>query len=259
MFNRHDAVYALLVPFTYAYPRPAVTVDVVLFTMRAEDLAVLLIKRGGTPFKGFWALPGGFVNEHEALEVAASRELAEETGITGVQIEQLGAFGDPGRDPRGHTVGVAYLAFVVAESHPVVAGDDAAEAAWIPLREIAQLAEASDPPPSAPPRGRARKRVSKTAKLAFDHARIIARARARLQERLNDPTHHNVVEIVPQRFTLTELQRVYEAVFGRTLDRRNFRTRLLARGLVEPVSSARRTGRHRPAQLYRWKQPKARE
>jgi 8-oxo-dGTP diphosphatase len=233
------------VPFAYDHPRPAVTVDVVLFTMRAEDLAVLLVRRGAQPFKGHWALPGGFVSEHEPLEHAASRELAEETGVTGVALEQLGAFGTPGRDPRGHTVSVAYFSFVVAESHPVIAGDDAAEAAWIPLRELTTDKSARG---ERPPKER----------LAFDHATIIARARDRLQERMNVPIPKNVFELVPPRFTLSELQRVYEAVFGRTLDKRNFRARVLSRGIVEPVSAARRTGRHRPAQLYRWKQPKGR-
>ena len=95
-------------PYTYEYPRPAVTVDVVLFTIRAGDLAVLMIRRGGAPFKGHWALPGGFVEENESLERAASRELKEETGIEQAALEQLGAFGDPGRDPRGHTVSVAF-------------------------------------------------------------------------------------------------------------------------------------------------------
>jgi 8-oxo-dGTP diphosphatase len=232
------------VPFTYEYPRPAVTVDVVLFAMRADDLAVLLVKRKGPPFKGCWALPGGFVDEHEPLEKAAARELSEETGISGVALEQLGAFGDPGRDPRGHTVSVAYLAFVVAESHRVEAGDDAAEAAYIPLRELVLSQE---------------KAHGKTAKrLAFDHAKIVELARDRLRERMNEPVRKKAFEFVPPRFTLTELQRVYEAVFGRTLDKRNFRARVLARGLVEPVAAARREGRHRPAQLYRWKQPRAR-
>jgi 8-oxo-dGTP diphosphatase len=210
--------------------------------MRADDLAVLLVKRRGPPFKGSWALPGGFVDEHEPLEKAAARELAEETGVAGVALEQLGAFGDPGRDPRGHTVSVAYLAFVVAESHRARAGDDAAEATYVPLRELGI--------DGASRAGQKR--------LAFDHVKIISLARDRLRERMNEPVRKNAFEFVPPRFTLTELQRVYEAVFGRTLDKRNFRARVLVRGLVEPVAAARREGRHRPAQLYRWKQPRVR-
>ena len=225
--------------------------------MRAEGLAVLLIKRGNAPFKGRWALPGGFVNGDEGLEMAAARQLQDETGIAGVGMEQLGAFGDPGRDPRGHTVSVAYLAFVVAESRPIFAGDDAAEVAWVPLRALLpadEKAKAKRPKRAPVQRG---KRAA-IHELAFDHGQIIARARVRLQERMNDPMGNEALELVPPRFTLTELQRVYEAVFGHTFDKRNFRTRMLARQLVEPVGASRRLGRHRPAQLYRWKQPKAR-
>lgn len=231
--------------YTYEHARPAVTVDVVIFAMRAGDLAVLLIRRAHAPFKGEWALPGGFVNENEPLEWAAARELNEETGIRDLPIEQLGAFGDPGRDPRGHTISVVYYTFAVAESRPVVAGDDASEAAWHPLRSLPVTQV-----------GRHRPSV----KLAFDHARIIDVARARLQERLNQPNRPAIFDLVPSRFTLSELQRVYEAVLGRELDKRNFRARLLRHEWVEPASQGaggtRRTGPHRPAQLYRWKTPK---
>jgi 8-oxo-dGTP diphosphatase len=223
--------------YEYEYPRPAVTVDVVVFTMRAGDLAVLLIKRKNAPFKGHWALPGGYVGEDEGLEQAAARELEEETGMTNARIEQLAAFGDPGRDPRGHTVSIAYYTFVPVETVKVRAGDDAAEVAWHPLRAL--------PIHRAPTRS--------MPQLAFDHAVIIAQARVRMMERLNDPTRATAFELVPPRFTLTELQGVYEAVWGRRVDKRNFRAKLLARGLVEPVARARRIGRHRPAQLYRWK------
>jgi len=224
------------VPFTYEYPRPSVTADCALFAMRAEDLAILLIKRKGAPYKGAWALPGGFVNENEPLEKAAARELVEETGISGVPLEQLGAFGDPGRDPRGHVVTVAFYSFVVADTQPVAA-DDAAEAAWHSLRAL--------PLPS----WGARSPVRTAVKLAFDHAYIIDAARRRLQERLVDPTRESPFAIVPSRFTLVELQRVYEAVLGHTIERRTFRARLLATGAVEPVARGRR-GR---TQLYRFK------
>jgi 8-oxo-dGTP diphosphatase len=239
------------VPFTYEFPRPSVTVDAVLFALRAGDLAVLLVRRKKAPFKDCWALPGGFVDEQEPLEKAAARELAEETGVTGVALEQLGAFGDPGRDPRGHTVSVAYVAFTVAETHPVKAGDDAADAEYVPMREL-DLGESGGGGSGG------RRRRGARRKLAFDHATIVLLARDRLRERMNEPVRKNAFELVPPRFTLSELQRVYEAVFGRTLDKRNFRAKVIARGLVEPVSAARREGRHRPAQLYRWKRPKAR-
>ena len=212
-------------PFTYDFPRPTVTVDACIFTMREGDLAVLLIRRKNSPFKGLWALPGGFVDKNESLERAAARELEEETSLSGLALEQLAAFGDPGRDPRGHTVSVAFFTFVHAEAALVRAGDDASEAAWHPLRRLPRL--------------------------AFDHPKIVAMARRRLQDRLRDPAREAGFHLVPAHFTLTELQKVYEAVLGRTLDKRNFRARFLGRGIVEPVAQQRK-GRHRPAQLYRW-------
>ncbi len=134
-------------------PRPSVTADVVAFTMRADDLAVLLIKRKEDPFKGCWALPGGFVNENESLERAAARELHEETGLTvsPSKLEMLGAFGDPGRDPRGHTVPVAYVTFRATETK-INAGDDATEAEWISLRllDLGEVSEARSMPPPPP-------------------------------------------------------------------------------------------------------------
>ena len=140
-------------PFTYPYPRPSVTADVVAFTMRADDLAVLLIRRKDEPFKGAWALPGGFVNENESLERAAARELHEETGlvVSPSKLEMLGAFGDPGRDPRGHTVTVAYVTFRSTETK-VNAGDDAVEAVWQPLRalDLGEVSEARSMPPPSP-------------------------------------------------------------------------------------------------------------
>jgi 8-oxo-dGTP diphosphatase len=222
------------VPYTYEYPPPAVTVDACIFTMHGDDLAVLLIKRKGQPFGGLWALPGGFVDKNESLEKAALREVVEETGLAGVGFEQLAAFGDPDRDPRGHTVSIVFFSFIHAEAAIVHAGDDSSEAGWHPLRTL----------PLAGPVARGMQR------LAFDHARIIKLARRRLQERLRDPSRESSFQLVPQHFTVTELQRVYEAV-GHDLDRRNFRARFVGRGIVEPVD-ARRTGRHRPALLYRW-------
>jgi 8-oxo-dGTP diphosphatase len=211
------------VAFTYEYPRPAVTADCVLFAMREEDLAVLLVQRKNHPFRGSWALPGGFVNQDEALERAAYRELGEETGITsGVVLDPLGAYGDPGRDPRGHTVTTAFYSFLVVAPQPV-AGDDAADAAWHELHAL-------------PP-------------LAFDHARIIEDARRRLHERLVDRPW---TLAFPSHFTLPELQSVYEAVMGQSLKTRSFRARLLARDVVEPIQSDRKSKRG-AVQLYRFK------
>lgn len=137
----------------YDHPRPSVSVDIVLFYQAAERVEVLLIKRAGEPFKGQWALPGGFVDEDEALELAAARELKEETGISGVRLAQIGAFGDPGRDPRGHTISIAFGARVSKRAEAVGA-DDAEEARWQALARLPRL--------------------------AFDHKKIIRTARERL-------------------------------------------------------------------------------
>jgi 8-oxo-dGTP diphosphatase len=214
-------------PFTYEYPRPSVTVDVVLFTIRRGGLSILLIRRKNPPFKGHWALPGGFVDPDENLEHAAARELQEETGIVQTALTQLGAFGDPGRDPRGHTVSVAFSAFVVAPMKPVAA-DDAAEAEWVAVSTL------------------------KRARFAFDHARIIALALQRLREQLGE-TPPPPINLVPPRFTLPELRHVYQTVFGRRVDARTFRAKV--QHLVERVSA----GRAKKAQLYRWREPSAKK
>jgi 8-oxo-dGTP diphosphatase len=139
--------------YCYDYPRPAVTADMVVVT-RDKRRRVMLIRRKHDPFAGKWALPGGFIEMDETLEASARRELLEETGLEVGEVEQLGTFGDPGRDPRGRTISVAYLARVDAADLRPVAADDAAEVAWHPLNQ---------PPP-----------------LAFDHDKILAGARQRL-------------------------------------------------------------------------------
>jgi len=233
---------------SYRHPRPAVTADVVVFSMRADDLAVLLIRRNDAPFKGAWALPGGFVDANESLERAAARELYEETGVNRVRLRQLGAFGDPGRDPRGHTVTVAYYTCVVAESTKVKAGDDAADADWKSLGDI----DLSPPePPTAKKRG-AKKAPTKRARnakvaLAFDHGKIISDAVDRLRAHLTHEPWSLPFKLVPPRFTLAELKRVYEVVFGARIERRTFRSRMTARGLITRATEGE--GR---AQLYRW-------
>ena len=141
--------------YCYDHPRPALTVDIVLFHRSGVDLEVLLVKRGREPFKGRWAFPGGFVNEDESLEAAAARELREETGLREIDLAQLAAFGDPGRDPRGHTVSVVFYGTVRSRG-AVIASDDAAEAKWH---------SAAHPP-----------------KLAFDHRKILRRAMERLDQ-----------------------------------------------------------------------------
>lgn len=231
-------------PFTYPYPRPSVTCDVVVFTMHADDLAVLLIQRKSEPFKGKWALPGGFVDENESLERAAKRELAEETGVTGARLEQIGSFGDPGRDPRGHTVTVAYMTLFVAEPK-IKAGDDAAAAEWIPLRSLPLGAEANGR--GAP----AKKRAARSSvQLAFDHAKIIGAAYRRLCMILEDPVRERRFDLLPSRFTLAELQRFYEVVSGRSFVARTFRKNIVDRGLV--IAATSKPPAKPGMQLYRW-------
>ena len=197
-----------------------VTVDLVIFTIREHRLHVLLIERGSPPFEGRWALPGGFIREGESLEQAARRELEEETGVRHVYLEQLYTFGDPGRDPRGRVVTVAYYALIAADTS-LVASSDARAARWWP--------------------------IAKHPELAFDHDRILAYALERLRNKLEYTTVG--FQLLPRRFTLTELQRVYEAILGRPLDKRNFRRKLALLGILKPVKERRRE-RGRPAQLY---------
>ena len=212
------------------YPPVAVTADLVVLTVRDDELAVLLIRRGAPPFAGALALPGGFVRPHESLGQAAARELAEETGpgFGAVHLEQLASYGDPGRDPRMRVVTVAYLA--LAPSLPVPrAGSDAAEAAWVPA---AGLLEGTGP------------------RLAFDHDQILAdgveRARAKLEY---TPL---ATAFCPPEFTVGQLRRVYEIVWGVTLDPRNFHRKITGTpGFLEPAGGTTAGDRGRPAQLYR--------
>lgn len=242
--------------YTYPYPRPSVTADVVVFTMRADDLAVLLIRRKDDPFKGCWALPGGFVNESEPLERAAARELHEETGLTvnAAKLEQLGAFGAPGRDPRGHTITVAFVTFRATETS-IDAGDDATEAEWMPLRalDLGDVSHARSIPPPPPPGSKSTKKIASKkqapVRLAFDHALILRRAYKRLCRHLNDPSTDFAFDVMPPRFTLAELRRVYEVILGQELSPRFIRSHLIDRGVVVPATRAPTT---KSNQLYRW-------
>lgn len=228
-------------PFAYPYPRPSLTCDAVVFAMRADDLRVLLIQRKDEPFKGRWALPGGFVNENEPLARAAARELSEETGLSGTRLTQLAAFGDPGRDPRGHTVTVAWVTFLVSEP-AITAGDDAASAEFRSFRSLAL----HEPPGGKRPKAGASKKI----RLAFDHAKIISVAYRRLCEHLDNPVRDQTFDIFPSRFTLAELQHIYEVVLGRTLPARAFKKRLLEHGMVLPATT--KPAPKPAATLYRW-------
>lgn len=199
-----------------------VTVDIVIFTIQSRTLKVLLVKRAAAPFQGQFAIPGGFVHEDEDLDQAALRELREETGVADVYLEQLYSFGDVGRDPRGRVITVAYFA-LISEDRPLRAGTDAAEAEWWAMDQLPTL--------------------------AFDHARILNYALERLRNKLEYTTVG--FQLLPEKFTLTELQEVYEAILGKQLDKRNFRRKLSLLKILKPVPEYRRGGQ-RPAQLYRF-------
>ncbi len=212
---------------SYKYPRPALTVDCVVFGLDEGDLKILLIERGLEPFAGSWALPGGFVRVDETLESAARRELAEETGLANVFLEQLYTFGDLKRDPRERVVSVAYYALVKLADYRVKAATDARAAQWFPAHK--------------PPR------------LAFDHAHILQVALQRLRGKVRyEPIGF---ELLPPKFTLSQLQHLYESVLGTELDKRNFRKKILKMDLLVPLEEYTE-GAHRPAQLFRFDQQK---
>ncbi len=212
--------------FTYEYPRPALTVDCVVFGLDEDDLKVLLVQRAGEPFRGSWALPGGFVDMKETTDEAALRELEEETGVRNVYLEQLYTFSRVDRDPRERVVSVAYYALVKLSEHAVRAATDASDAAWFSVEEAT--------------------------KLAFDHDEIVATAR----ERLRGKVRYQPIgfELLPEKFTLTQLQRLYEIVLDTGLDKRNFRKKILAMDLLRPLDEVEKGVAHRAARLYRFDQ-----
>jgi 8-oxo-dGTP diphosphatase len=222
----------------YEYPRPALAVDMVVLTIVDLDLKVLLIERGEPPFRGRWALPGGFVRvtddegQGEDLDAAAVRELREETNLRpdDVFLQQLRAFGRPGRDPRGRVVSIAYFALVPADRVPRIhAGDDAADAAWASTTRLAER------------------------DLAFDHHEIIEAALAEIRARI-DGDLAMAMSLVPAEFTKAELRRVYEVVHGQAYDKSNFNKRFNRMAedgvIVEAPGKRVLTGPGRPAHLY---------
>ena len=213
--------------YQYDYPHPAVTTDVVIFSIRDKELKLLLIKRRGTPFKGKWALPGGFVRVDESLEEGARRELQEETGLSGVYLEQLYTFGEPQRDPRERVITVAYYALIPSEQVSLCAATDAEAVGWFGMEEL-------------PP-------------LAFDHTKIVRMAHKRLAAKLDYSTI--AFQFMGPEFTLTELQSVYEIILQEDIDKRNFRKWVLAMEKIEETGGVQREGAHRPAKLYRVRDP----
>jgi 8-oxo-dGTP diphosphatase len=209
--------------FSYKYPHPAVAADLAIFTLQADQLHVLLVERAREPFKGRWALPGGFVRMHEDLPAAAARELEEETGVAGAYLEQVGAFGNPARDPRERVISIAFFAIIASDTIHLQSGGDAAAARWWPATGLP--------------------------KLAFDHAQILEQARHRLRDKVRRSTI--ALRFLPSEFTLTELQQVHEAILSQPLDKRNFRKWLTSLPYLRATGRMRRGGQHRPAELYR--------
>jgi len=215
-------------PKTYSHARPALTTDCVVFGLDQEDLKILLIKRGLAPFKGKWALPGGFCKVGESLEDTARRELAEETGLVHVYLEQLYTFSNPERDPREHVITAAYYALVNLLEHTVQASTDASKAAWFDLADLPSL--------------------------AFDHAHILDAACDRLRGKIRyQPIGF---ELLPQKFPIRELQRLYEKILDRNLDKRNFRKKILSMGILEELDEIESDVAHRAARLYRFNKEK---
>jgi 8-oxo-dGTP diphosphatase len=219
------------VSYTYKYPRAALTVDCVVFGMDDEVLKVLLIERGLPPYEGEWALPGGFIQVDETADEAALRELKEETGLGKVFLEQLYTFSGLERDPRERVISIAYYALVNLVDHRVQAATDAREAAWFSVDDVPSL--------------------------AFDHENILNVALDRLRGKLGyQPIGF---ELLPQKFALSQLQHLYEVVLERQLDKRNFRKKVLATGLLIETKEVQKDVAHRAARLYRFDERKYRQ
>jgi 8-oxo-dGTP diphosphatase len=209
-------------PYTYPYPHPAVAADVAIFAVVNDGLNLLLIERAAEPFSGSWALPGGFLQESEDLDACARRELREETGVDAEVLMHFANFSAPDRDPRERVISVAYLALLPHENLKLIAKTDAAQARWFEVESL-------------PP-------------LAFDHDVIVRDALESLRRQLSDLTL--LFALLPKEFTLTELQRAYEAVIGAPTEKRNFRKTALASGRLAETDRFS-GGAHRPARLYR--------
>ncbi len=271
------------------FERPSVTVDMIIFTvaerpqenyrkLAERELKVLLVERGGHPFKGRWALPGGFVRAPESLDEAAARELAEETGLHNVYMEQLYTWGEPRRDPRTRVISCSYMALIDSMPLDLQAGDDAADAKWFTVTksltnenktigkagsvqkqrfslslESEGISLASQLEKMIKTHGKVRletERIVDSGGLAFDHARMISYALDRLR---NKAEYTDIVfHLMPERFTLTQLQQVYETILGCELLKANFRRKIEDKVLETPYYAE--SAGHRPSKLYKMKQ-----
>ena len=208
--------------YGYEYPRPAVTTDCVIFGFDGGELKVLLIERNIEPYKDYWALPGGFINMDEDAETCARRKLQEETALEHVYIEQLFTFSSVGRDPRYRVISIAYYALVKLSDYPAQAGSGAGHVKWFPLSEVPAL--------------------------AFDHAAILEMAKQRLKGKIKyQPIGF---ELLPEKFTLPELHRLYEMILEISIDRRNFRKKMLGFNLLIDHNEWVKGAPNRAAKLY---------
>lgn len=208
--------------YTYRYPHPAVATDCTVFGYDGKELHLLLIERGNEPFKGCWALPGGFLRMDETVEECAARELHEETNVKDLYLEQFRVFSDVDRDPRERILSVAFLALVRKSDYNVIAGDDASKAEWFRLDALPSL--------------------------AFDHGTIISEARNRLREILR--VKPVAFRLLDRKFTMSELQKLYEAINGAAYDRRNFQKKMLSTGFLREEGPCPDPMPCRPPQMY---------
>ena len=203
------------------HEKPSVTVDIVIFTIIEKQLKVLLVKRGIEPFKNMWAIPGGFVRIDESLEEAAKRELSEETGVKNVYLEQLYTFGDVKRDPRGRVITVSYIALINAENIKLEATTDVSEADWFPIKKLPSL--------------------------AFDHHKILEYALKRLRWKFEYTAV--AFSMLPIKFAISQIQGLYEIVFNKGFDKRNFAKKILSLNILKE-EEIKKDVSHRPPMLY---------
>ncbi len=207
------------------FEHPEVTVDLVIFTVNEEKLKALLIKRAEMPYANIWSIPGGFLKKDESLDNAAIRVMKEKTGVKEVYLEQLYTFGRPERDPRMRVITVTYFALIPWTSLIPPESSKVTDLAWLAVDELPEL--------------------------AFDHREILEYATQRLRTKAS---YSNIVYgLLPAHFRLSDLQNIYEIIIARDLDKRNFRKRMLATGLLQETGRKEITGAHRPAMLYKFK------
>ena len=214
-------------PFPTDTGRPVLTTNVVVFSLRDEQLKLLLVRRRNAPFQGYWSLPGGVVGEDEDIEANANAKLEEGTGVSGLYLEQLCTFGAPDRDPRERVISIAYYALVPSKRLRLRTDEHSEGVGWFALDELPEL--------------------------AFDHGRMVETAHQRLASKLEYSTI--AFQFMPERFTLSELQNVYQIILNCDLDKRNFRKRMLAMDQIRQTPEVRKNGSHRPARLYRVNNP----